>query len=105
MTGAEHRVRIDMPDGFEYRLAEVGRGWTKTRGPIGSSWPTAMAISASSISPKAASSAEHDRGLEAALRRDRSIVAGVLCSPPWPGLTVPAGRRDGHAGMDMSGFG
>lgn len=34
VTGAEHRVRIDMPNGFEYSLAEMGRGWTKTAGPI-----------------------------------------------------------------------
>ena len=34
VTGAEHRVRIDMPKGFEYRLAEMGRGWSKTAGPI-----------------------------------------------------------------------
>src|SRR5262249_40161452 len=29
VTGTEHRVRIDMVDGFEYELAEIGRGWTK----------------------------------------------------------------------------
>lgn len=34
VTGAEHRVRIDMHDGFEYSVAEIGRGWTKTSGPI-----------------------------------------------------------------------
>ena len=34
VTGAEHRVRIDMPNGFEYRLAEIGRGWSKTTGPM-----------------------------------------------------------------------
>lgn len=34
VTGAEHRVRIDSPNGFEFRLAEVGRGWSKTRAPI-----------------------------------------------------------------------
>lgn len=27
-------MRIDMVDGFEYSLAEIGRGWTKTAGPI-----------------------------------------------------------------------
>jgi hypothetical protein len=27
-------VRIDMVEGFEYTLAEIGRGWTKTAGPI-----------------------------------------------------------------------
>src|SRR3974390_1671695 len=34
VTGAPHRVRIDMVDGFEYTLAEIGRGWTKTAGAI-----------------------------------------------------------------------
>jgi hypothetical protein len=34
VTGAEHRARIDIPDGFEYSLAEMGRGWSKTSGPI-----------------------------------------------------------------------
>lgn len=34
VTGAEHRVRIDLPHGFEYALAEAGRGWTKASGPI-----------------------------------------------------------------------
>jgi len=34
VTGAEHRVRIDNPNGFEYRLAEIGRGWSKTAAPV-----------------------------------------------------------------------
>lgn len=34
VTGAEHRVRIDSPNGFEFRLAEIGRGWSKTAQPI-----------------------------------------------------------------------
>jgi hypothetical protein len=34
VTGAEHRARIDLPSGFEYSLAEMGRGWSKTSGPI-----------------------------------------------------------------------
>jgi hypothetical protein len=34
VTGAEHRVRIDIPNGFEYSLAEVGRGWTKASSPM-----------------------------------------------------------------------
>lgn len=34
VTGGEHRARIDLPHGFEYTLAEVGRGWTKASGPI-----------------------------------------------------------------------
>ena len=34
VTGAEHRVRIDLPDGFEYRIAEIGSGTTRCAGPI-----------------------------------------------------------------------
>lgn len=34
VTGKEHRARIDMIGGFEYKLAEVGRGWSKAQGPI-----------------------------------------------------------------------
>jgi hypothetical protein len=34
VTGAEHRARIDLPDGFEYSLAEMGRGWNKVTGPM-----------------------------------------------------------------------
>ena len=34
VTGQDHRVRIDMIGGFEYKLAEIGRGWSKTSLPI-----------------------------------------------------------------------
>lgn len=34
VTGAEHRARIDLPQGFEYRIAEMGSGTTKTSGAI-----------------------------------------------------------------------
>jgi hypothetical protein len=34
VTGHDHRVRIDMIGGFEYTLAEIGRGWSKTSPPI-----------------------------------------------------------------------
>jgi hypothetical protein len=34
VTGAEHRVRIDLPNGFEYRLAEIGSGTTRARAGI-----------------------------------------------------------------------
>jgi hypothetical protein len=34
VTGAEHRARIDLPEGFEYSLAEIGRGWSVTKGAI-----------------------------------------------------------------------
>ena len=34
VTGAEHRARIDLPHGFEYEVAEIGSGTTKTQGHI-----------------------------------------------------------------------
>ena len=35
VTGQEHRVRINIPNGFEYETSESGRGWSKaTGGPI-----------------------------------------------------------------------
>jgi hypothetical protein len=34
VTGAEHRARIDLPNGFEYRIAEIGSGRTKATGAI-----------------------------------------------------------------------
>ena len=34
VTGLEHRARIDIPHGFEYRLAEIGSGRTTTSGKI-----------------------------------------------------------------------
>lgn len=34
VTGKEHRIRIDIPDGFEYTISESGRGWSKATGPV-----------------------------------------------------------------------
>jgi len=34
VTGAETRARIDLPAGFEFEIAEVGSGTTKTQGTI-----------------------------------------------------------------------
>ena len=34
VTGAEHRARINLPHGFEYRVAEMASGTTKTSGAI-----------------------------------------------------------------------
>jgi hypothetical protein len=34
VTGVEHRARIDIPHGFEYALAEMGRGWTTVSRPF-----------------------------------------------------------------------
>lgn len=34
VTGAESRAQIVIPDGFEYELAEIGSGTSKTYGPV-----------------------------------------------------------------------
>jgi len=34
VTGAEHRARIDLPQGFQFRIAEVASGRTKASGRI-----------------------------------------------------------------------
>lgn len=34
VTGAEHRARINLPRGFEYRLAEIASGTTRTSGGL-----------------------------------------------------------------------
>ena len=34
VTGAEHRVRIDLVGGFEYQIAEIGSGTTRATGSI-----------------------------------------------------------------------
>ena len=34
VTGAEHRVRIDLPHGFEYRIAEIGSASSSVKGQL-----------------------------------------------------------------------
>jgi hypothetical protein len=34
VTGADHRARIDLPHGFEYELAEIGSGSSRSSGNI-----------------------------------------------------------------------
>jgi hypothetical protein len=34
VTGKDHRIRIDLPDGIEFELAEIGRGFTTTSAAI-----------------------------------------------------------------------
>jgi hypothetical protein len=41
VTGEASRAQITLPEGFEYHTAEIGRGWTETKGPI----PLSMADS------------------------------------------------------------
>ncbi|HET6632267.1 MAG TPA: DUF1326 domain-containing protein [Rhodanobacteraceae bacterium] len=34
ITGQEHRARIDLPNGFEFEIAEVGSGTTRSHGKV-----------------------------------------------------------------------
>jgi hypothetical protein len=34
VTGAEHRARIDLPHGFEYEIAEIGSGTSRSHGNV-----------------------------------------------------------------------
>jgi len=34
MSGETHRARITLPEGFEYDVCEVGRGWTEAQGAV-----------------------------------------------------------------------
>ncbi len=34
VSGQEHRARIELPHGFEFRVAEMAKGTTKTSGAI-----------------------------------------------------------------------
>jgi hypothetical protein len=34
VTGADHRVQIVMPDGFEYEVADIGSASSRTSGPV-----------------------------------------------------------------------
>ena len=34
ISGEQHRARINLPNGFEYDTAEIGRGWAETKGAI-----------------------------------------------------------------------
>jgi len=38
VTGAEHRVQVSLPHGFEYHRAEFASGATKASGPVGLEW-------------------------------------------------------------------
>lgn len=43
VTGKVHRARIDLPDGFEYTIAEIGNQTSKSTGPIALSFENAYA--------------------------------------------------------------
>ncbi|MDB5460721.1 MAG: hypothetical protein JWO72_2462 [Caulobacteraceae bacterium] len=43
VTGAEHRARVTLPNGFEYREAEYASGRTRSPDPVPLSWDTGHA--------------------------------------------------------------
>lgn len=43
VTSETHRARINLPNGFEYDICEVGRGWAETQGPLKLSIPNSHA--------------------------------------------------------------
>ncbi|WP_455918795.1 DUF1326 domain-containing protein [Ensifer canadensis] len=47
VTGNPHQARINLPQGFEYDVCEVGRGWADTKGPLTLSIPDSHAHFAS----------------------------------------------------------
>ncbi len=38
ITGEAHRAQVELPGGFEYRLAEFVRGATRATGPVPLEW-------------------------------------------------------------------
>lgn len=43
VTGAEHRARIELPDGFEYNSAEMGSATSRSTGPLAISFANSYA--------------------------------------------------------------
>jgi hypothetical protein len=43
VTGAEHRARVALPDGFEYKEAEFASGDTNAGGPVSLNWTSSHA--------------------------------------------------------------
>ena len=43
VTGAEHRVQVSLPRGFEYRVAEYASGATQAKGPVKLGWKSGHA--------------------------------------------------------------
>ena len=88
VTGAEHRICLDLPDGFEYRLAEMGGGRTKVLGQIqlafthtyGQFRASIWAMRASSISTPAEWFARRERAVVMAKPRCDGCARLVLAA-------------------------
>ena len=96
VTGDEHRARIDLPNGFEYEIAEVGSASSRSRGNIRSSSRTAMRSSRTAHEQRGTDPASrgHCDRLEHLLRQERAIVRrGSPRSPCSPGPTSGRARE------------
>ena len=55
ITGAEHRARVSLPHGFEYREAEFASGSTQATGPVALGWQSSHAhVARLDLSPQGA---------------------------------------------------
>jgi hypothetical protein len=88
VTDAQHRVRIDMVDSFEYTLAGIGRGWTKTSRPF----QLKLADSHGSI--------RQDSSLP---KRHRALTRHARCSDPSRRAHHMLGANGAWAGVSRYG--
>ena len=79
VTGAEHRVRIEQPNGFEFTIAEIGRGWSKAEGPLSFELSDTYSQSANIHLCRAASSAlERSWAMNGMMALHGPVIAGGL---------------------------
>ncbi len=96
VTGAEHRVRIVQPNGFEFAEAEIGRGWSKTQGPGQLRARRQLwAIRPYSSLPERLVALKSMSGtaVERVFRHEGMVVAAALCLLTLLAWLVPPGRR------------
>ena len=83
VSGEAHRARINLPHGFEFRVAEMAKGSTKTSGAI----------------ELAGNKDSHVHMVEIHSVGPRGPRGGLTAAEPWP---VPAWRRGCSAGTGPS---
>lgn len=83
VTGAEHRVGIVLPDGFEYERNEVGRGWSSCSAGV----PLTLG---DSYTPTGANCISTSTVASAELRKTEQAMAGADLSLEGP----PRNRRE-----------
>ena len=92
VNGAPHRVLLDMPEGIEFALAEIGSATTSATGAVALDFRTATPSSTSSVSTATGWRATDqmpdihqgprpaDAALSRLLRRDRTTVLAILAA-------------------------